>query len=88
MTWRDAEVVDAAALRMIVNALLIARYGCAVLDIHERGAQGMKPLHLRWKATTCWLWNGSRDDTRHMAEFLILSTHCPLGAGASISGCF
>ena len=33
----DAEVVDAAALRMIVNALLIARYGCAVLDIHERG---------------------------------------------------
>ena len=33
----DAEVVDAAALRMIVNALLIARYGCAVLDIDERG---------------------------------------------------
>ena len=33
----DAEVVDAAALRMIVNALLIARYGCAVLDIPERG---------------------------------------------------
>ena len=31
------QVVDAAALRMIVNALLIARYGCAVLDIHERG---------------------------------------------------
>ena len=35
----DAEVVDAAALRMIVNALLIARYGCAVLDIHERGSK-------------------------------------------------
>ena len=33
----DAEVETTAALRMIVNALLIARYGCAVLDINERG---------------------------------------------------
>ena len=42
----DAEVVDAAALRMIVNALLIARYGCAVPGYSRKGAQGMKPLHL------------------------------------------
>jgi hypothetical protein len=26
-------------ISLIVNALLIARYGCAVLDIHERGCK-------------------------------------------------
>lgn len=32
----NAEVVDSLAFSLIVNALLIARYGCAVLDIRER----------------------------------------------------
>ena len=32
----NAEVVDTIAFSLIVNALLIARYGCAVLDIGER----------------------------------------------------
>ena len=32
----NTEVVDTIAFSLIVNALLIARYGCAVLDIGER----------------------------------------------------
>ena len=32
----NAEVVDTLAFGLIVNALLIARYGCAVLEIGER----------------------------------------------------
>ena len=32
----DRDVVDALAFTLIVNALLIARYGCAVLEISER----------------------------------------------------
>ncbi len=32
----DVEVVDALAFSLIVNALLIARYGCAVLKISDR----------------------------------------------------
>lgn len=34
----DAEVIDPEAFRLIVNALLIARYGPYVLDIHKRRA--------------------------------------------------
>ena len=33
----DAEVVDLEALRLIVNAVLIARYGPAALNLRERG---------------------------------------------------
>ena len=33
----DPEVVDEEALRLIVNALLVARYGPVILDIRERG---------------------------------------------------
>ncbi len=32
----NAEVTDTVAFSLIVNALLIARYGCAVLEIRER----------------------------------------------------
>lgn len=32
----DGEIVDTLAFCLIVNALLIARYGCAVLEIRER----------------------------------------------------
>ena len=31
----DTEVVDTVAFTLIVNAMLIARYGCAVLEIKE-----------------------------------------------------
>lgn len=48
----------------------------------------MKPLHLPLEGHDLLAVERFKDDTRHMAEFLILSTHLPLGAGASISGCF
>ena len=49
----------------------------------------MKPLHLPLEGHDLLAVERFKDDTRHMAEFLILSTHSsPGGAGASISGCF
>ncbi len=33
----NAEVTDTLVFSLITNALLIARYGCAVLSIRERG---------------------------------------------------
>lgn len=48
----------------------------------------MKPLHLPLEGHDLLAVERFKDDTRHMAEFLILSTHLPLDAGASISGCF
>ena len=33
----DMEVVDPEALRLVVNAVLIARYGPAALGLRERG---------------------------------------------------
>ena len=45
----------------------------------------MKPLHLPLEGHDLLAVERFKDDTRHMAEFLILS---PWGAGASISGCF
>ena len=48
----------------------------------------MTPLHLPLEGHDLLAVERFKDDTRHMAEFLILSIHCPLGAGVSISGCF
>ena len=45
----------------------------------RKGAQGMKPLHLPLEGHDLLAVERFKDDTRHMAEFLILSTHCPLG---------
>ena len=39
----------------------------------------MKPLHLPLEGHDLLAVERFKDDTRHMAEFLILSTHCPLG---------
>ena len=39
----------------------------------------MKPLHLPVEGHDLLAVERFKDDTRHMAEFLILSTHCPLG---------
>ena len=39
----------------------------------------MKPLHLPLEGHDLLAVERVKDDTRHMAEFLILSTHCPLG---------
>ena len=33
----DPGVVDAVAFRLVVNALLVVRYGPVILDIRERG---------------------------------------------------
>lgn len=41
----------------------------------------MKPLHLPLEGHDLLAVERFKDDTRHMAEFLILSTHCPLGYG-------
>jgi len=38
----------------------------------------MKPLHLPLEGHDLLAVERFKDDTRHMAEFLILSTHCPL----------
>ena len=35
----NAEVVDTLAFSLIVNALLVARYGCSVLKIQDREAK-------------------------------------------------
>mgnify|MGYP000043119592 CR=1 FL=1 len=39
----------------------------------------MKPLHLPLEGHDLLAVERFKDDTRHMAEFLILSIHCPLG---------
>ena len=39
----------------------------------------MKPLHLPLEGHDLLAVERFKDDTRHMAEFLILSTPCPLG---------
>ena len=38
----------------------------------------MKPLHLPLEGHDLLAVERFKDDTRHMAEFLILSTHCSL----------
>ena len=44
----------------------------------------MKPLHLPLEGHDLLAVERFKDDTRHMAEFLILSTHCPLGRRGQI----
>ena len=39
----------------------------------------MKPLHLPLEGHDLLAVERFKDDTRHMADFLIMSTHCPLG---------
>ena len=39
----------------------------------------MKPLHLPLEGHDLLAVERFQDDTRHMAEFLILTTRCPLG---------
>lgn len=35
----DPEIIDPEAFRLIINAILIARYGLAAFQLHERGAR-------------------------------------------------
>ena len=46
----------------------------------------MKPLHLPLEGHDLLAVERFKDDTRHMAEFLILSTHCPLGRRGQYTG--
>ena len=73
----EPEVIDPEALRLIVNATLIARYGLAAFQIRARGADMNADDFVGGHSILAL--ERFMDETRHMIIFDVLSWKSPVG---------